>query len=68
MLRFRQGLGRLLRNENDQGIVVSFDNRLIHSQYRHFFQNTFTHFQQHEGNIKQFGQLLHQMQSQLDQS
>ncbi|WP_390564200.1 helicase C-terminal domain-containing protein, partial [Staphylococcus pseudintermedius] len=68
VLRFRQGLGRLLRNENDQGIVVSFDNRLIHSQYRHFFQNTFTHFQQHEGNIKQFGQLLHQMQSQLDQS
>ncbi|EGQ0299707.1 ATP-dependent helicase, partial [Staphylococcus pseudintermedius] len=68
VLRFRQGLGRLLRNENDQGIVVSFDNRLIHSQYRHFFQNTFTHFQQHQGNIKQFGQLLHQMQSQLDQS
>ncbi|EIM5223841.1 ATP-dependent helicase, partial [Staphylococcus pseudintermedius] len=68
VLRFRQGLGRLLRNENDQGIVVSFDNRLIHSQYRHFFQNTFTHFQQHEGNIKQFGQLLHQIQSQLDQS
>ncbi|HCA7016100.1 TPA: ATP-dependent helicase, partial [Staphylococcus pseudintermedius] len=68
VLRFRQGLGRLLRNENDQGIVVSFDNRLIHSQYRHFFQNMFTHFQQHQGNIKQFGQLLHQMQSQLDQS
>ncbi|PCF42638.1 helicase C-terminal domain-containing protein [Staphylococcus delphini] len=68
VLRFRQGLGRLLRNENDQGIVVSFDNRLMHSQYRHFFQNTFTHFQQHQGNIKQFGQLLHQMQSQLDQS
>ncbi|MZP62134.1 ATP-dependent helicase, partial [Staphylococcus pseudintermedius] len=68
VLRFRQGLGRLLRNENDQGIVVSFDNRLIHSQYRHFFQNTFTHFQQHQDNIKQFGQLLHQMQSQLDQS
>ncbi|HHU6749711.1 TPA: helicase C-terminal domain-containing protein [Staphylococcus pseudintermedius] len=68
VLRFRQGLGRLLRNENDQGIVVSFDNRLMHSQYRHFFQNTFTHFQQHQGNIKQFGQLLHQMQSELDQS
>ncbi|PCF64898.1 ATP-dependent helicase [Staphylococcus intermedius] len=68
VLRFRQGLGRLLRNENDQGIVVSFDNRLMHSQYRHFFQNTFTHFQQHQGNIQQFGQLLHKMQSQLNQS
>ncbi|QHW37212.1 ATP-dependent helicase [Staphylococcus ursi] len=66
VLRFRQGLGRLLRNESDQGIVVSFDNRLMHSQYRHFFQNTFTHFQQHQGNIQKFGQLLHKMQSQLD--
>lgn len=66
VLRFRQGLGRLLRNENDQGIVVSFDNRLVHSQYRHFFQNTLTHFQQHQGNMHQFEQLLHKMQSNLD--
>lgn len=66
VLRFRQGLGRLLRNENDQGIVVSFDNRLVHSQYRHFFQNTLTHFQQHQGNMHQFEQLLHKMQSNLE--
>ncbi|GAB5813335.1 hypothetical protein JMUB7546_26920 [Staphylococcus aureus] len=31
--RFRQGLGRLIRNENDRGIIVSFDDRLINSNY-----------------------------------
>ena len=34
--RFRQGLGRLIRNENDRGIIVSFDDRLINSNYKNF--------------------------------
>ncbi|ARJ51869.1 helicase C-terminal domain-containing protein [Staphylococcus lutrae] len=63
VLRFRQGLGRLIRSEKDQGIVISFDSRLIHSQYRHYFQSTLTHFQQHQGDIAQFEQLLESMQS-----
>ena len=36
--RFRQGLGRLIRNENDRGIIVSFDDRLINSNYKTFEQ------------------------------
>ncbi len=63
VLRFRQGLGRLLRNEKDKGVIVSFDNRLVHSQYKHFFQNTLTHYKQHQGNIQQFERLLNRMQS-----
>ncbi len=37
--RFRQGLGRLIRNENDKGIIVSFDDRLIRSNYKQFFES-----------------------------
>ncbi|QLK86156.1 helicase C-terminal domain-containing protein [Staphylococcus sp. 17KM0847] len=56
--RFKQGLGRLLRNETDRGIVVSFDDRLINSHYRHFFQQTLEPYHQHQGDIEQFENLL----------
>ena len=35
LLVFRQGLGRLIRNEDDQGLIVSFDDRLS-SNYKNF--------------------------------
>lgn len=56
--RFKQGLGRLLRNEKDQGVVVSFDNRLINQHYKHFFNETLQPFQQHQGTLKEFDKLL----------
>lgn len=34
--RFRQGLGRLIRHENDKGLIVSFDDRLVNSNYKSF--------------------------------
>ena len=37
--RFRQGLGRLIRNEDDQGLIVSFDDRLVSSNYKNFCSN-----------------------------
>ena len=36
--RFRQGLGRLIRHEDDKGLIVSFD-RLINSTYKNFLLN-----------------------------
>lgn len=64
--RFKQGLGRLLRNENDEGIIVSFDNRLIHQHYRHFFNDAIEPFQRYEGNIEQFDALLNKLNSKKD--
>ena len=60
--RFRQGLGRLIRNENDRGIIVSFDDRLINSNYKNFFEQTLENYRQKKGNIQQFGKLLRQIQ------
>lgn len=59
--RFRQGLGRLLRNENDRGIIVSFDNRLITSRYKPFFQQTISAYHQQQGDIDDFEKRLNQL-------
>ena len=32
--RFRQGLGRLIRHEDDKGLIVSFDDRLVNSNFK----------------------------------
>ena len=60
--RFRQGLGRLIRSENDRGIIVSFDDRLINSNYKNFFEQTLENYRQKKGDIQQFGKLLRQIQ------
>ena len=59
---FRQGLGRLIRSENDRGIIVSFDDRLINSNYKTFFEQTLENYRQKKGDIQQFGKLLRQIQ------
>ena len=59
--RFRQGLGRLIRNENDRGIIVSFDDRLINSNYKNFL-NKHWKIIVRKGDIQQFGKLLRQIQ------
>ncbi|MCG3412244.1 3'-5' exoribonuclease [Staphylococcus massiliensis] len=56
--RFRQGLGRLIRNEDDNGIVVSFDNRLIHSQYQQYFESTTASFDVINKDINIFRKVL----------
>jgi ATP-dependent DNA helicase DinG len=33
ILKFRQGVGRLIRNKTDQGIVVVLDNRVLNKRY-----------------------------------
>ena len=64
--RFRQGLGRLIRHEDDKGLIVSFDDRLVNSTYKNFFAQSLEHFKQRKGNIKQFNKLLNQIQRSID--
>ncbi len=59
--RFRQGLGRLIRNENDRGIIVSFDDRLINSNYKNFFEQTLK-VSSEKRRHSTFGKLLRQIQ------
>ncbi|MEB8124589.1 exonuclease domain-containing protein [Staphylococcus succinus] len=56
--RFRQGLGRLIRNEHDKGIIVSFDDRLIRSNYKQFFEQSLESYRQKKGDVKQFSSIL----------
>lgn len=37
VLKYRQGIGRLIRNETDRGIIFVLDNRLKTSNYKKFF-------------------------------
>ena len=37
ILKFRQGVGRLIRTKTDQGIIVALDNRLLTKQYGQAF-------------------------------
>ena len=39
ILRFRQGVGRLIRTKSDTGIVVVLDNRVLSKQYGRSFLN-----------------------------
>jgi ATP-dependent DNA helicase DinG len=39
VLKFRQGVGRLIRNKRDQGIIVVLDNRVLTKNYGHTFLN-----------------------------
>ena len=40
VLKFRQGIGRLIRSRNDRGVVVLLDSRLVTSRYGSFFINS----------------------------
>lgn len=64
--RFRQGLGRLIRNEDDQGLIVSFDDRLVSSNYKNFFAQTLENYKQKKVDIKQFSKLVNKIQHNID--
>src|SRR6185436_14795503 len=40
VLKFRQGVGRLIRTKSDQGIVVVLDNRVLAKRYGQMFLNS----------------------------
>lgn len=37
MLRFRQGFGRLIRNNKDRGVILVVDSRIVNKRYGRFF-------------------------------
>ena len=37
VIKFKQGVGRLIRSEDDKGVVIVLDGRLVKSSYRKFF-------------------------------
>jgi ATP-dependent DNA helicase DinG len=39
ILKFRQGVGRLIRSRNDSGIIVTLDNRILTKRYGQAFLN-----------------------------
>lgn len=51
---FRQGIGRLIRNKNDQGLLVCFDRRILDSNYSKFFINALGEIPVIEGDINNF--------------
>lgn len=40
ILKFRQGVGRLIRSSNDRGIIAILDNRIISKPYGKYFLNS----------------------------
>lgn len=40
ILKFRQGIGRLIRHNTDQGIIAILDNRIINKTYGKYFLNS----------------------------
>ncbi|WP_147640768.1 helicase C-terminal domain-containing protein [Mammaliicoccus lentus] len=52
--KFRQGIGRLIRNKHDQGLLVCFDRRILDSTYSKFFINALGEIPVIEGDIDKF--------------
>ncbi|GGI39822.1 putative ATP-dependent helicase DinG [Mammaliicoccus stepanovicii] len=52
--KFRQGIGRLIRNKHDQGLLVCFDRRILNSTYSKFFINALGEIPVIEGDIDRF--------------
>lgn len=40
VIKFRQGVGRLIRSRNDRGVILLLDQRLIKTRYGKFFLNS----------------------------
>ena len=64
--RFRQGLGRLIRNEKDRGIVVSFDDRFIKNSYNKFFDQALENHTLTNGDIKTFTRIVENIQEDVN--
>jgi ATP-dependent DNA helicase DinG len=39
-VRFKQGIGRLIRSEDDRGVAIILDNRIAKQSYGKIFQNS----------------------------
>ncbi|RXK19262.1 helicase C-terminal domain-containing protein [Macrococcus sp. DPC7161] len=55
---FEQATGRLIRNKNDQGLLMCFDHRLLNANYKNFFIEKLNKFEIITGDMNQFEKLL----------
>ena len=53
ILRFRQGFGRLIRTQQDRGVVVIFDRRLVSKSYGQIFLNSLPNCTTRKGTLNQ---------------
>lgn len=52
--KFRQGIGRLIRNKHDQGLLICFDRRILDSNYSKYFINALGEIPVIEGDLNKF--------------
>ncbi|WP_347491010.1 ATP-dependent DNA helicase DinG [Desulfoscipio sp. XC116] len=58
VIRFKQGFGRLIRSEQDRGVVVVLDKRIIEKKYGQIFLNSLPLKSHLRGNINEIRQKL----------
>ena len=52
VLKFKQGLGRVIRSQKDKGAVFVLDSRILSKSYRKYFLQEMSQFYTIEGNFK----------------
>ncbi len=58
VLRLKQGFGRLIRSEKDQGAVIILDERIVTKKYGRFFRNSLPVKNHMEGDVQTIAQEL----------
>jgi ATP-dependent DNA helicase DinG len=59
ILRFKQGFGRLIRTENDRGIMVVFDKRIVSTKYGDHFLKSIPPVPVKNGSIENIVEFIH---------
>lgn len=59
ILRFKQGFGRLIRTENDRGILMVFDKRIITAKYGKDFLKSIPNVPMKKGNIDELVEIIY---------
>lgn len=56
--KLHQATGRLIRNEQDKGVMICFDRRIIESNYANKFKHILNHFDTIQGNFNEYIQFI----------
>ncbi|MFL6563057.1 MAG: helicase C-terminal domain-containing protein, partial [Bacillus sp. (in: firmicutes)] len=59
VLRFKQGFGRLIRTENDRGIIVVFDKRIVTTKYGEAFLKSIPTVPINRGKMDDLVEIIH---------
>ncbi|MBV7507109.1 ATP-dependent DNA helicase DinG [Bacillus sp. sid0103] len=59
ILRFKQGFGRLIRTENDRGIIVVFDKRIVTTKYGKAFLKSIPTVPINRGRVDDLVEIIH---------